>query len=187
MSWDQCDCFLFASEIALAKVANERDVSLDAILCDPELAQQFDRIAKSFCPGFTSLEYRWAALKLRKEAKNTRQRASQLRRDRIDRLCSARSITNMRTRWHELPQQAGVYLISGNEGRDKLYVGEALNLQQRLRKQFASKALQVWKHEAGDLNFRFFTAETGQPELLAYQFLLVKEHQPRLNVREIAV
>jgi hypothetical protein len=59
------DNYSFASEIAVRFIERRDQVSLDHILCDPDLADQFDNIAASICPGYTPLEYRWAALSLR--------------------------------------------------------------------------------------------------------------------------
>ncbi len=64
-----------ASEIALAQIRHAYEVSLDAILCDPELATQFDELARRVVPGFEPLCYRWAALGLRKRAKDARDAA----------------------------------------------------------------------------------------------------------------
>jgi len=41
----------------------KRDATtLDRIICDPERAAEFDLIAADIAPGYSSLEYRWAAL-----------------------------------------------------------------------------------------------------------------------------
>lgn len=66
------DQYLFASEFA-ARIMQDRQyansqrrITVDHILCDPELAREFDEIAKTIAPGFSSLDYRWAAFALRK-------------------------------------------------------------------------------------------------------------------------
>ncbi len=60
IDWDQVDPFLFASEIAWKRIAEQyAGVSLDEILCDPRMATAFDQIAQSLAPGYTPLEYRW--------------------------------------------------------------------------------------------------------------------------------
>ncbi len=69
---EEMDHYLFASEFALRMLqdqeyfANQRDVSLDRILCEPELAKRFEELARSIVPGYSSLDYRWAALTIRK-------------------------------------------------------------------------------------------------------------------------
>ena len=50
--------------------------SMDEILCDPQLGASFDQTAAQLAPGPKPLEYRWAALRLRKEAKKARSRAA---------------------------------------------------------------------------------------------------------------
>jgi site-specific DNA-methyltransferase (adenine-specific) len=62
------DGFLHASEVAWRRLGNEFSFSLDEILCDPTLADRFDGFAKRIAPGYSSLQYRWAALSLRKDA-----------------------------------------------------------------------------------------------------------------------
>ena len=185
LSWEGCDDFLFASEIALVKLLDEGCESIDAILCDPEQAQRFDKIATSFRPGFQPFQYRWGALMLRKEAKSARARADVLRSVAPAKLCPAKSLTS--AKWNDYPDQAGLYLVLGADNRDKLYVGGSLNLRQRLQHQFTGQPLRTWKRESAELRVRFFTAEPNTPELLAYQCLLIREHKPKLNVRDIAV
>ena len=62
------ELFIFASEIAGRKVSEDSQCSLDDLLCDPELAARFDQYAKLISPGYSSFQYRWAALTVRKWA-----------------------------------------------------------------------------------------------------------------------
>ena len=78
MSWAECDDFLFASEIAFESMLQQSAPSLDEILCDPVLAAEFDELAARFAPGYRPFEYRWGALKLRKQAKVARSRGAVL-------------------------------------------------------------------------------------------------------------
>ena len=77
-NWAQVDRYIFASEIAWRKMYDIENRSLDAIFCNPIDAAEFDRIAMSYAPGFTPLQYRWAALKLRKASKDVRERPNNL-------------------------------------------------------------------------------------------------------------
>src|SRR5439155_11676519 len=69
---ERLDQFSFASEIALrhlqdrAYYGEQRELSLDKVLCDPALAAEFDATARRLAPGYSSLDYRWAAMTLRK-------------------------------------------------------------------------------------------------------------------------
>jgi hypothetical protein len=66
------DQYLFASEFAArilqdrAVAAGGKRITVDHILCDPDWGREFDTLAKAISPGFTSLDYRWAAFAIRK-------------------------------------------------------------------------------------------------------------------------
>jgi site-specific DNA-methyltransferase (adenine-specific) len=77
----ELDHFSFAAEMALrelqdkAWVEEQREtLSLDKLLCSPRLSAEFDALAKQVAPGHSALEYRWAAMTLRK-ARRLAQRA----------------------------------------------------------------------------------------------------------------
>jgi site-specific DNA-methyltransferase (adenine-specific) len=182
ISWQDCDPYLFASEIALRRLADQGAHSLDEVLCDPDLAAQFDGIAASFAPGFTPLEYRWAALKLRKEAKLARSRAQVL----VQGLLSQPLPVEERF-WKTIPDSPGVYLVCGQTQQSPLYVGQALNLKQRLRGKFAAQPRKAWSAWSAQLAIRFFRAEASPADLIGYQSLLVAEHKPPLNFAHLLV
>ena len=60
------DEYLFAVEMGTRCLERREGVSLDDLICDPDLAATRDKLAGEISPGFSSLEYRWAALALRK-------------------------------------------------------------------------------------------------------------------------
>jgi hypothetical protein len=70
------DPYVFASEWAIRHVQRlllgetDRLVTLDDILCDPSRAARFDEIVARIKPGFAKLDYRWAALAMRKKSKS---------------------------------------------------------------------------------------------------------------------
>jgi site-specific DNA-methyltransferase (adenine-specific) len=183
ISWEGCDEYLFASEIALAQMLEDGCEGLDEILCDPELAARFDNLARSYAPGFDPFRYRWAALKLRKEAKSARVRAKVLAPVRLN-----RPVSVSESDWSHLAGRAGLYLVTGDPAKEKLYVGETLNLGERLQSQFRKDLLGVWfRHtQRGEILVRTFTADRSPPELLGYQSLLVGKHKPKLNFKELA-
>jgi hypothetical protein len=181
MSWEACDRFLFASEIAWEKLLeDERASSLDEILCDPALAADFDAIARRYAPGFTSLDYRWAALKLRKQTEIARNRGSRLRVP--SRLGKATALDAFKPQ--SAPESPGVYVLSGLRSR-KLYVGEAVNLRQRLAGQFENKRRRVWREESDELFLQVFPTQSAPAEMLAWQSCFVRKFKPRLNLRDL--
>jgi site-specific DNA-methyltransferase (adenine-specific) len=177
LDWEYCDAFLFASEIAWRELVEKGAKSLDEILCDPALAAEFDQVAARFAPGFKSLEYRWAALKLRKMARAARTRAKLLKPGRFQPPMSAFAAACDRA-----PESAGVYLVSTSD--EKIYVGESLNLRNRFARQFGSEQKSAWPK--GEVEVRLFTAEANFADLIAYQSIFVGRYKPRLNSKVLA-
>ncbi len=182
LSWEACDAYLFASEIALQRMLDSpRAESLDGILCDPDLAAEFDAIAGEYAPGYSPFQYRWAALKLRKQAKLARSRGAVLVPPR--RLGRELQVEDFDA--GGLPDEPGVYLLTGGKSR-RLYVGETLNLRGRLEQQFAAERCSAWSALPGRLTLRTFATQAIPAEMLAWQSCLVRKYKPRLNYRELA-
>jgi site-specific DNA-methyltransferase (adenine-specific) len=188
LDWAECDAFLFASEIAWRMLLDEeRAGSLDEILCDPDVSQEFDRIANRFAPGFTPLSYRWAALKLRKQSKLARIRADSLSPPtRIGKAVQLGDFDPQRA-----PEAPGVYVLGVlDEPRSrKLYVGEALNLSRRLARQFHHDRRDLWRHHADrcglapeKLSLWLRPLDAAMTGMLAWQTCLVRRYRPYLNL-----
>jgi DNA modification methylase len=117
------DAYGFASEVALQQLSAMCDATLDEILCDPKLAAQFDELAKSFSPGYSSFQYRWAALSLRKRAREARRQAANHCQEWVKRnLPRSRPIREYDWSRYDRP---GIYLLT-SIGRQHLYIGESL-------------------------------------------------------------
>lgn len=58
--------YSFAAEMAIAQMKYRHGASVDDILAYPEIGQEFDALAGRLYPGLTPLEYRLAALHVRK-------------------------------------------------------------------------------------------------------------------------
>ena len=63
-----------ASEMAARTMYYRFGISVDTALAHPDFVTEFDRIASSIAPGFTPLQYRWAALNVRKKGSNAKVR-----------------------------------------------------------------------------------------------------------------
>ncbi|MBL9090361.1 MAG: hypothetical protein JNL96_04010 [Planctomycetaceae bacterium] len=132
MSWEDCESFLAAAEIAAAAVLSERaDIGLDEVFCDPALAATFDKAATRLGGSKQLFAYRWTAMKLRKEAKQLRDRGQELRRTE---LAFGTPVSAARARWwKQFPTEPGLFLVLDPEG-NRRYVGAALNLRARMEK-----------------------------------------------------
>jgi DNA modification methylase len=180
MTWDDCDEYLFASEIAYRQMMDRGVGGLDAILCDPDLAAQFDRIAASFAPGRSSLEYRWAALKLRKEARFARTRGASLSPENLS---VSDPIAVDQLDLATVPESSGMYLLR-DEATGPLYVGETLNLQKRLARFSDQSGVSVWGIPEEKLQIELAATGDAPPELLAWQSRLARHHRPKLNIED---
>ncbi len=175
-AWEYCEPFLFASEIAWRQMVDQGYRSLETILSDPIVAASFDGIASRWSPGFKPLEYRWAAIKLRKSAKEVRARADILAKVHL----SDDEPLNG-TFAEKLPASSGVYMVIG-DGRKPIYAGEASNIRERLPSQFGGETRDEWKRYANSLVARYFPTACSRSTRLAYQHQLVQKHQPLLNL-----
>ncbi len=126
----QMDRYSHASEIAMRLLAIDFEITLEKVLCSPELAREFDRIAAGFAPGFSPFEYRWAAMAIRKRAgtANTRRLAREtFAQWSTEKLPKPVSIKKLAT---DRPAVPGVYVVRGN--KQVLYVGETSNVADRI-------------------------------------------------------
>jgi len=175
----ELDQYLFASEIAMRQLTDETKLSLDALLCDPALAAKFDEIARSCAPGFSPLQYRWAALTIRKRAKNwrkwSRSLASSLKRKEFQEFHSLLALDI--DRWNG---SSGVYLAKTGPER-MLYVGATFDLGKRLR---------IHLKEQG------WSGVTDNPEIsvmeqndfrdrCGLQSLFIRKYSPELNYLDL--
>jgi site-specific DNA-methyltransferase (adenine-specific) len=125
----EMDLYCFASEVAMQQLCVEFNTTLDNILCDPKLAAKFDELAQSFSPGYSPIQYRWAALAVRKRARDAKQVAKDRCQEWLHRaLPHPKPISDCNWKRYEC---SGVYLLA-SRSRQQLYVGESLNLGKRL-------------------------------------------------------
>ena len=129
VSFKDMDGYSFASEIAMRLLSIDFGMTIENILCCSDYAQEFDRIASEFAPGFESFDYRWAALAIRKRSRSARRKGCEKFADWFrEKLPRAKKLDRFISSEFERP---GVYLLSAN--REKLYVGECENIADRIK------------------------------------------------------
>ncbi len=184
--WDECDAYIDASEIALSQMFSRGCATLDEILVDPVLAARFDDIARSFAPDFTPLQYRWAALKLRKVAKLAKVRSRSVERVKLQRQCRLEDLLD-----RSVNCEPGVYLVYSGQRR-VVFAGDALDLSGRLLKRFGDPdSAAIWRDALSDAQIRVSYAhltsgvqgEARKIQLLAQKTSLVsaKKSPPLWN------
>ena len=125
----QMDQFGFASEVAWRLLAIDYCKTLDEILCSPEFAAEFDRLAALFGPvdaEGSSLDYRRLAISIRKRSKKARDEAASRfanwKTKRLPRIPLNDDLSNL-----EIP---GVFVLSA--GDVGFYAGESENIRERV-------------------------------------------------------
>ena len=176
---ENMDAFSFASEIAMQQLNVEYGATLDDVLCDPNLAARFDEWAANVAPGHTPLEYRWAALALRKYAKKVKETAREKYRDWSSKP-PKRSVPIDDVRSLKHSDGPGVHFIVGAE-KERYYVGQTCNLQRRVE---LISTIEWWR-ALGPLWTWFVpsAANTPIPHQIALQSALVERFHPILNSR----
>ena len=88
--------------------------------------------------------------------------------------------------WRRIPEKPGVYRLSDAQSRT-YYVGETLNLQDRLKHHFATgKARRHWRKLTDDgLRLQTRITETSPGDMLTWQSCLMRRYETALNYREL--
>jgi DNA modification methylase len=179
------DLYEFASEIALRRMMDMGYSSLDHVLCDPYAASRFDDFARSMAPGFKSFDYRWAALRIRKQAHSWRASSEKYL-----------SFNGKSTRFEldengykNIPKSPAVYLLkSGSNDSLPLYIGETFNLMDRAtRTMSAQTAFNQFVPNTGEWFLEIYLQKNvDQLDRRGLQSYLIGRNQPRMNFLELA-
>ena len=177
------DEYRFASEIAARFLERRDGISLDTIICNPDKVSEFDRVAARIVPGYSSLQYRWAALGLRKKKK--------LPPEISCRIVPPVNVINQPVNEivpDELPTSQGLYLFISTS--QLLYVGETENLRKRLKKHLEhsdNKGLAHWIWEYGTedlhLEMQILNSQTKTSVRKAIELELIRSRQPIFNIK----
>jgi predicted GIY-YIG superfamily endonuclease len=175
--------YRFASEIAIRYLERRDHLTLDEVICDPDSAREFDDLAAKVAPGYSPLQYRWAALNLRK-----------LKALRPEILAHALPATSVKVTTvdqlivEEVTAEQGLYVFFDSD--QTLYVGEANNLRVRVRKHLDhsdNKGLARWLWEHGtvqifiELHELVPTTETRIRRALEAE--LIRSRRPLFNTQ----
>lgn len=177
------DAYRFAAEIAIRSIERKHRTTLDRVLCDPVLAIEFDGVAVLIAPGFTPMEYRWAALGLRKK--------SRLKPEILGRAVPTEVIGPLTVAGIDrstIPIQQGLYVLASCDR--VLYIGEAKNLRGRLKKHLdhsdnKSLARHFWTVGDSDLwlELHVLPSATRTDVRRALETELIRSRNPEFNVR----
>ena len=173
LSYADMDPYSDGSEAAMRLVGIDYGMTLDEMLCSPQAASEFDQLADMFSPGYSSFEYRWAALALRKRAGTKRYRT--LASDQHEYWNQQRTPQRLAIEKFLSAKYdcSGVYVVLSEES--VLYVGETQSIRDRVEKlleteawmNFAPTAVRAWPLESEQQQFglRSFLVNRDKPLL----------------------
>lgn len=171
------DRYSFASEVAFQLLSVECQASLDDLFCDPQLAAWFDQLAAAYAPGFAPVQYRQAAMALRKSAHRAR-RAAAARAQHFARLRLPSRQPYCPQAWSGLSRPAVYMLLDGDH--KPLYIGSTLDLARRLEQTANTPA---W-NQLGIAAVRWWLQPESPETLRSY---LIGRFQPPLNWAGLAL
>lgn len=166
--------YVFASEFAATELRYRTGATVDDIICDPSLAKEFDDIAAKIAPGFTSLEYRWAMLNVRKSGRDKTPFVMPQFKEPIQLLSDTLS----------LPASRGVYVLSDQSrtlyvhGTANLNGGIALHRQLDFGSAFANR---LWNPNPNDLLVSYAMIPEAK-FLRPIELRLISERKPLFNI-----
>jgi predicted GIY-YIG superfamily endonuclease len=177
-----------AAEIAARQMYDKHQLSIDRVLCDPQLRQEFDRIAHSVTPDASTYELRKAALGLRK--------ARQLRPELVARVAAwKKQVITLSAKEtladpQRVPDTPGIYIFRDASGY--LYIGEAEDLRARVTKHLdqsdrKSLARYLWQEEADGVTVELHAFDPDSNARYkemrrAYESELISSRRPRFNI-----
>ncbi len=179
------DDFLFASEIAFRYLQQREGATLDRVLCDTQLRQRFDDIARRLAPDQSEFKIRMGALYLRKTHNLKRS-------DIVDapsyKLLSAG--TNADVRLDSLPSHPGLYAFY--ERSRPIFAGETVGLRHRIGlhmsgsgQQFLPSWLELGNETRLELKF-VSVPNANSKDRLSWLNRFINQERPPLNYQHAA-
>ncbi len=172
--------FGFASEVAWRLLAIDYRKTLDDILCSPEFASEFDRLAAEFGPKdieVSSLNYRRAALSIRKRSHDAREAALA---EKFSKWMSKKTrlpSIELDGRSLQALEQPGVFLLCDQDVG--FYAGESANMRAQVERLLGNEK---WA-SLEPSHVKYIQSSDGIVGQYAIKSALAMREYPQLNCR----
>lgn len=175
---DEMNRFGFASEVAWRLLAIDYRKTLDEILCSPEFASEFDRLASEFGPmqeDVKPVDFRRAVISIRKRTKSARKSAAEKfgewmkRSKRLKRVDIQGSLSKL--------DSPGVAILCTDD--IGFYASETRNMRQRVDELMSNPNWSGLEPQS----VAFVPSEDNLPSLYGLKSALVYRESPLLNCR----
>lgn len=175
--------YRFAAEMAIRFLERRDKVTLDDVMCNPTTAAEFDALAASIAPGYSPLQYRWAALTLRKAAKLTPEILAKVVPPTCVNVFRVDSLNLL-----DISTKQGLYIFFNAE--QPLYIGESENLRSRISKHVDHSdnkhfARWLWERSASELHLEIQILPDATETRIrkALELELIRSRNPVFNVK----
>lgn len=188
------DCLAHAAEFAMMQVRYCMGATCDDILADPEAGKQFDELAKRISPGWEPVDYRLAALRIRK-ARHCPETSLSLFGKMHLRLITRRWInagTIPTPRLGGVPEGAGIFTLTESDNDDRVLYVRSTNALSRVLSQVIKPTLfealsgPYWQPRPDAIAVKFIPFEKKQPlpdyGLRLWELKLILEKVPVFNL-----
>lgn len=174
-------------EFALVRLRYRYGVSIDDILLDPALSDQYERLARSIAPKLRPMDLRLAALYVRKSRyikKHERNSIELLDLDEVEHAWT--SLVNLgAVHIDDVPPTVGLFELK--ESRRVLYVASSQNLKGTVAHLLSAHALQImangfWMPNPEHIGLQFLAAKTvSGTSIKKWESKLIHDRQPLFN------
>ncbi len=183
--WAKIDAWVHASEIAWQQMNLLYQRSLEELFCNPTLAAQFDSIAARFAPGRSSLEYRYAAIKLRKEYL-VRGQNFHAGLEQVTPLFSQPIVEIDKLSASNLPSSSGIYCVRSLQfDQPIIYLSETSNLRRALST-LENRIVQAAWSEASEFSVGVQALECPIRNRLSHVLTMLTLHETQWNAVALA-
>lgn len=177
------------AEVVARSMQDKFKVSTDHIMCNPKQRSAFDKMSSEIAPHVERYLIRKAAFGLRKARRLKPELV--LRIADWDRKITTHRASELANELSSVPETPGIYIFSDRTGY--LYIGESLNLRERLKKhldesdrQSLANYLRQQGIEKTTIEIHAFPKDSRAKKVSvrrAYESELIASRKPRFNVR----
>lgn len=188
----EAEPFFYAAELGFVQLTYRRDVSVDDVITDPEIGEEFVSLCKSIAPHGTGMIFKWAALRLRKMRYFSPDKTQKLIAIESQQIEQELEVVGRLDHLSlvGVPNDTGVFAFSERNHTDKyLYVGSSENLREavepfREAEPFKAVAGRFWKPSLGNISLRIAVVKKKLFGLNAREMSLrlIEERHPLFNM-----
>lgn len=184
--------YFYAAELGYVQLNYRRDASVDDIITDPNVGDAFVALCKGIKPEGRAMDFKWAALRLRKMRYFKPQKVEKLLAIKAEEIEGQMRFVGTldRLTMDAIPVDSGLYsFIERDKQPHYLYVGAADRLREAISpfadaKPFRAVAGRLWQPLLSEisLNVGVIKRKKAQPNARDLSFRLIDQRHPLFNM-----